>query len=309
MKCYNKRKKGGLFLRPLHELLLEDYWTVGFRFYQGEEDSVLGGQGKKAFSFLKADARYWYADPFLFEKDGRTFLFVEMFDNKTELGCIGCSEFIDGCFQKPAVVLREAFHLSYPFVFEEDGRILMMPETSGDGCIQLYECTHFPDQWQKQKVLVRRPGAVDTVLTGSCLITSVVDSAAQKTTHLEFYDYPSGRKIETETRFEPDQTSRGAGRVFLHGGEPIRPSQNGTGGEYGRGVFFNQIIRLGEDYAERRIASLTPDELETGRIKATGLHTYARNDSIEVVDIKSQRFNIRRLLWILAKKLKLTTAS
>ena len=290
-------------MRPIKELLIEEYWTIGFRFFQGDDDSVVSGQKKLAFKALKADKRYWYADPFLFEKDGKTYLFVEMFDNKTELGCIGCAAFENGRFQTPQVILREPFHLSYPFVFEEDDKILMMPETSGDGCIQLYECTRFPDQWKKSRVLVRRPDAVDTILADGYLLTSVIDSAAQKTTHLELYDYRTGEKIETKTPFESNQTSRGAGRIFPYRGERIRPSQNGTGGEYGRGVFFNQITETGAGYTERRVAEATAENVDAGPVKAVGLHTYARNDAMEVIDIKARRLNVRRLLWIAAKKM------
>lgn len=44
-------------------------------------------------------------------------------------------------WSKPVVVLKEPFHLSYPWVFEEAGKVYMIPETGQDGSVRLYEAT------------------------------------------------------------------------------------------------------------------------------------------------------------------------
>ena len=99
-------------MRPLKEIFSEEYWDIAFRRYSADDTVVEANKKAYYFDELKATKRYWYADPFLFEKKGKTYLFVEMFDNVKEKGLIGYSEFIDGKFTQPQVVLEESFHLS-----------------------------------------------------------------------------------------------------------------------------------------------------------------------------------------------------
>jgi hypothetical protein len=56
------------------------------------------------------------------------------------------------------IVLREKFHLSYPYVFEEDGEAYMVPECGGSGGIQLYRADRFPDRWVNVSTLVKGEG-------------------------------------------------------------------------------------------------------------------------------------------------------
>ena len=49
--------------------------------------------------------------------------------------------------RKPAPVLEEPHHLSYPQVFARDGEIWMLPEGSGSGKLTLYRASAFPDRW------------------------------------------------------------------------------------------------------------------------------------------------------------------
>ena len=50
-----------------------------------------------------------------------------------------------------SIVLKADFHLSYPFVFQHEGRVFMMPE--GNSALTLYESVNFPLEWKPFKVL------------------------------------------------------------------------------------------------------------------------------------------------------------
>ena len=79
------------------------------------------------------------ADPFLFTDGDRLFLFYEEKRNYTP-GVICMTSTVDLIhWTEPVVVLKEKFHLSYPFVFENQGSIYMIPETSDIGDIRLYK--------------------------------------------------------------------------------------------------------------------------------------------------------------------------
>lgn len=293
---------GGLCMRPLNELLFEEYWDIGYRFYK-DGDSVVDGS-KKSFNLLRADKRFWYADPFLFEKDGRTYLFVEMFDNKTEVGIIGCSEFIDGRFTVPEPVLKESFHLSYPYVFEQNGKVFMMPETHEDGCIQLYEAEDFPHKWKKSRVLVKDVNAVDTVIENGMLIASVVCPSSDMSIDLSIFDMKSGRITDYSPVCTSSLDKRGAGQCFSHNGRRLRPAQSCENGNYGGGIIFNEITQCDENgYAEKEYSTVTPEEIVSDEsTPVCGIHTYARTGTIEIVDIKFRRTNLKRLFWILKRK-------
>lgn len=81
------------------------------------------------------------ADPFLFVYNNALFLFFE--DKRLyHPGVISMVSTIDlKRWSAPQVVLEEPFHLSYPWVFKDSGNIYMIPETSSDHSIRLYEAT------------------------------------------------------------------------------------------------------------------------------------------------------------------------
>ena len=98
-----------------------------------------------AFRIIHPPKNRFYADPFLFEKNGRHFLFFEDYSYSSRKGVISCLELNDehGSDQ-PVTVLERRYHLSYPFVFECDGEIYMLPETGENNCVELYRAPEFP---------------------------------------------------------------------------------------------------------------------------------------------------------------------
>ncbi len=289
-------------MRPVNEILTDSYWTVGYRIIG--KDTCLDGN-KAPFSLIPTSKRYWYADPFLFTHKNDIYLFVETFDNKTEKGFISVSRFDGKSFSEPEKVLEEKHHLSYPYVFEKDGEIYMMPETHEAGCIQLYKSTDFPYKWQKHKVIVNNINAVDTVINDGWLITSELDKTNDMGISLNLYDFETGAP---HVENQPDQhsfTKRGAGRVFLWSGKKFRPSQSCENGTYGNYISFWEIKECNKDrYLETEEFRLMPDDIKlNGSKKARRIHTYGIENSIEVVDLNFSRINLRRMWWILSKKL------
>ncbi len=290
-------------MRPLKDLIFEEYWEIAYRTYT-EEDTIVNADKQYLFNTLKSNYRYWYADPFLFKKDGHTFLFVEMFDNKTEKGIIGYSEFIDNRFTEPQPVLEENFHLSYPYVFEKDGTIYMMPETHEDNCIQLYKAVKFPTKWKKDCVLVENINTVDTIIENQMIITSVVCPENDMSIDLCIFDKDYSPCFYNPV-YSKSFTKRGAGSCFSHKGNRIRPSQSCENKQYGCKLYFNRIEQCdSHNYQESKTGEITHQNINTDK-KSTpiGIHTYARTGDLETVDIKFKRFNLMRLLWILKNKL------
>lgn len=89
--------------------------------------------------YFTKDPSIILADPFLFVHKERLYLFYESKGFKTP-GVIKMINTKDlKTWSKPVTVLKEPFHLSYPFVFEDNGKIYMIPETCADGSVRLYE--------------------------------------------------------------------------------------------------------------------------------------------------------------------------
>jgi hypothetical protein len=89
------------------------------------------------------------ADPFMIRRPEGWHLFFEVFNRATVLGEIGLATSTDlRTWRYERVVLREDFHLSYPCVFEEQGEIYMIPETSMIQAVRLYKAVEFPSRWE-----------------------------------------------------------------------------------------------------------------------------------------------------------------
>jgi hypothetical protein len=108
------------------------------------------------------------ADPFAITVDGTDYLFVEEFPFDTRKGVISAYR-LDGAEpERIGVILEEPYHLSFPFVFEHDGDVYMVPESGADRSVRLYKATSFPTGWTEVKVLLADVPAVDTVLFKHC---------------------------------------------------------------------------------------------------------------------------------------------
>ena len=89
------------------------------------------------------------ADPFMVRQGDLWHMFFELWNEESGRGEIGHASSLDGRrWDFGGVVLREAFHLSYPHVFHWQGDCYMTPETLGAGCVRLYRARRFPDRWE-----------------------------------------------------------------------------------------------------------------------------------------------------------------
>ncbi|MCM1139380.1 MAG: hypothetical protein NC453_12490 [Muribaculum sp.] len=108
----------------------------------------------KPFSPLKKSITI-EADPFLFVNNDRLFLFYES-KLLGQNGVIKQTSTSDlQSWTPPETVLVETCHLSYPFVFEDNGSVYMIPETGTLGSIRLYRSTDAKlTSWQYVKTLL-----------------------------------------------------------------------------------------------------------------------------------------------------------
>jgi hypothetical protein len=190
-----------------------------------------------------------------------------------------------GKWSKPSTVLERPYHLSYPFVFEHDGELLMLPETTAVGRVELYRCGRFPDRWELDTVLVDNfAGADATLWFQDERWWMFVD--LKNELYILYSDSLRGpwRSHRGNPVKSDSRSSRPAGRIFRSGEDVIRPAQD-CSVQYGRDVVFNKITRLTVgDFEEVEIGRLaTPWNVHTG------CHTFNQLDGITVVDRLVQR--------------------
>lgn len=238
---------------------------------------------------------FYWADPCAVQRDGRDFVFVEEYVYAEQRGRITVIEFDQNLdVVRSHCVLKTAWHLSYPCLFESGGETLMTVESSEAQCVTLYRALAFPDQWEVVAELLRGWSFVDTTLHHDgqhwYLFANVTESALGYDERiwddlfLFVADSPTGpwqphplNPIVSDVR-----QARPAGRLFEHDGRLVRPSQD-CSIDYGYAVVFNEVVKLSPtEYAERRIGCLEPRWARGLR----GCHTYSRAGDLDVLDGK-----------------------
>lgn len=81
------------------------------------------------------------ADPFLFSKNGKLYLFYEEKQRKYKgvLKMVRTEDLVH--WTEPVLILKEPFHLSFPYVFEDSGAVYLLPECGESNSIRLYKFT------------------------------------------------------------------------------------------------------------------------------------------------------------------------
>jgi len=231
----------------------------------------------------------FYADPFLFKREGKTFLFLEDLRYSEGRALISyCELGPDGTPGPVIEVLRRPYHLSYPFLFEENGEIYMIPETKGNRTVELYRATNFPTEWALDTILLSDLYAVDATIQKIggkyWMFVGISNGRYSNCDELGIFFSDALKGPWTRHPANPVlsdvRRSRPAGALFYDQGRLIRPSQD-CAKAYGYATVFSEVLTLTETgYEERPIARLDP-----GWVKGNlGTHTYTRTDEFEVID-------------------------
>ena len=102
---------------------------------------------------LEAPPGTYWADPFLVEWAGKTYLFFEDYDYQKAV--ISVAEVVDMKVVNHRVILNEKKHLSFPAVFRDQDSFYMTPERSRAKKLVIYKAKNFPDRWDKFSVVAK----------------------------------------------------------------------------------------------------------------------------------------------------------
>ena len=264
-----------------------DQWFLIFSFEGKFEQKSL----KNFQKIIPPKDRFW-ADPFIVFKDNIHYIFFEEYifeKNKGHIAYFTIDK--NRKIGKPIKILEQTFHLSYPFIFEYENKLYMIPETQEKKTIQLYKCTNFPEKWEYQKNILTDIDAVDSTIfqyeNKWWMFTTIRKNETEGWNDLHIYY--TNNPIEGEWvshSMNPisnkNNNMRSAGEIFLEDNKIYRPSQMSSDDEYGKGIIINKIKILNEKkYEEEAIKTI-----ESWDSSIKGIHTLNHKNNLSILDAK-----------------------
>jgi hypothetical protein len=291
-----------LLLR-LHYLLRHEHWNVGI-LERPIADLVDGFTARDVRWLPFPRAGHFNADPFGRAGSGGLTICCEEYDYRERRGYLSAAFTTAGRTDvewRP--FLRLPFHLSYPYIVEDRGRIFCCPEASESGEIALYEARSFPFEWERCATLVSGFAGADSSIfrfDGRWWMTCTRSDAPNRDLYVWHADDLFGpwtaharNPVKTDAR-----SARPAGTPFVRGGALYRPAQD-CAGSYGRRVaILNVRVLTPNDYDEVPVAWVEPDR--SGPCP-DGLHTLSAAGGMTLVDGKYHRFVAREFFRTLSQ--------
>lgn len=231
---------------------------------------------------------YW-ADPFVWSTPDAHFVFVEELVYATDKGHICVLELSrQGLLKSVRKVLEQPYHLSYPFLFQWNDQLYMLPEAAQSKTVALYRCIEFPNRWEADQLLLADADAADSTLIEHAgrwwMFNSQYAPGHGAREHLHLYEAPTPLGPFTPHAGNPVKSglrgTRPAGAMFYHDGALYRPAQDSTR-EYGGAVLLYRVDELSHTgFRETEVGCIAPDTLPRTR----GLHTLNSGDGVRVMD-------------------------
>jgi len=277
---------------------------------------ILGKQPDDDFPFnlnpekfikISPPAGVFWADPFILYRDNKYYLFIEEYVYQTNKGHISVLELDnEGVLLSSEIIIKQPYHMSYPFIFECDNEYYMIPETMQNKTIGLYRCKKFPNEWEFVMNLMEDVTAVDSTLFFHeqkwWLFTSIDETGTFEKPFNELFLFFTDDLFSGQWKSHPGnpiitdlRASRPAGKIVQYNKKIYRPSQD-CAERYGRAMKISQITKMTENkYEETLVKEIEP----TWHKGLLATHTINFDSPAVILDACEQA---RRLRFNLFKK-------
>ena len=280
------------FVHLYNKLCCVNQWSIGFS--KGNIEEIIRDKNcSLTFKWLPLTDNFTsIADPFIFkDAEGKLSMLYETFSvvDKTKYGKIELVT-LDNEFSivSKTEVLDANSHSSYPFIFIENGTTYIIPETSHQGKVSIYEYDHVNKVMTNEKVIINRMPLLDSTIFKHndkywLFATFNKNENDYNSLYIYYADslfgeyYPHANNPVKNT----GDGSRPAGSVIKVDGELYRPAQN-CSRHYGESITINKITKLStKEFVEELHFKIEPDKTNEFN---SGLHTINVLDNIIVVD-------------------------
>ena len=286
-------------IAALHRFLFEEnVYSIGIR--RRKENLLVDGNTKDQFWILPISKDEWYADPMVFSHNGIDYLFCEVCNRNTKKGMIGYTVLGDKpTISRPQVVLEADYHLSYPCIFEKNGEVYMIPETTTHNSMELYHATEFPQKWEFIRELMSGDEFADTTILqqdGNSLLFT-------------FQQFQGNGSIVKVRAYNASQLPKGELKEFAQGEDGFSNQYRGGGyfvelkdgwyrptqdcsNYYGYALNFMKVEQWPSEsvsYKEHLHRKILPFDLNVSMSvpkKIIGIHTYGLTKEYEIIDVK-----------------------
>ncbi len=272
----------------------------------------------------------YQADSFLFVKDDTLYLFYEL-QHWDDPGVIAMVKTCDlKTWTEPVMVLKQPFHLSFPYVFEDHGVVYMVPESQESDAIHLFRADNDElTSFSKVRTLLHqeRKNGIHYNYNDSHIYIGEVRGDRLEVKDRKYYLFTSYQKdwmyyqelyvtddlLKGEFVKHPcspicvsNEFGRNGGSLIDFDGRLLRVTQD-CHADYGDNVSLMEITKLSETEYEERLYS--QNVLPKNTIFRDGGHqlniTRFKNQYIYATDYKQNRWAWYRLWIALLTKLKL----
>ena len=260
------RRLAGRLLAPLRRPGPVKHWNIALR--RDDSPPDVRHFDLAAYQPLPIDPETFYADPFVVEREGRSFLFAEAFPYATGRGVIVCADVGESAAERDfRIVLERPWHLSYPFVFEWENETYLAPEGSTHGGVEIYRATTFPWEWTLEHHVLPEWRLVDATFFAHegrlWLLAGAATHGGSDWDELFAWHAPSLAGPWTPHKLNPIKSdcrsARPGGRPLRIGGRLLRPAQRCERG-YGEALAWLEIRTLTPDaFEEVEVASWRAD--------------------------------------------------
>ncbi|EHI0557102.1 hypothetical protein J2I14_003459 [Escherichia coli] len=256
--------------------------------FPGNTLDVLSRKGtkklKKKFTFQ--------ADPFIFEKDNRLYIFYEAFNFRSSKGVLRC-RILDTDLNELNDIKLEGFdnlncHLSFPFLLTINGNLFMIPESSERKEVILFQSICFPIYWKQAKVLLSDIALTDNVLLSVDELYYLVSTSLEN----ELVIHTATDIMGEWQKISPvldvcNHHHRGAGSPYIINDKLYILTQECTPDTYGKSVFIKELIKLDMT----TFKEILVDNIHPSVNKSDGIHTFNFTENYIVFDTKKNIFN------------------
>lgn len=282
------------FIKKYSDKLFLKQWGIGLS--RGNlADIIRQKKFDLSFQWLTLeDKSVSYADPFIFKTDdGRINILFESVNSRSLDGKISlmiCNELFDPILEK--TILDTKDHLSYPFIFKENGINYVFPENAFSGSLSCYAFDSVKRIFTGKREIIDLPLLDATILKRDgkyWLFATMLGDALNSDLHIFYSDSlfgPYTPHAGNPVKQQLDGT-RPAGNFIEVDGQVYRPAQN-CSNYYGESITINRIKTLTEkEFAEEAHMIIEPNKNDEFNY---GIHTINAVDDIIIVDGQKSYF-------------------
>lgn len=272
-----------------HHGLRRDDWNIGV--LDAPIASLLQRPAVAGIDWAPARRGRYAADPFGRWNDATLDVFFEDFSHARDQATIACRGWSrEQGWGAPSTALDIGSHLSYPSLFEHEGRRFMLPELRAAGKLVVYEWSGAQGGWRQHASLDVDGDVADATLlqhAGRWWLFAIRPNRLNPATELMLWhadrlegpwlEHP-GNPVVVDVR-----SARPGGPFFRVDDQVYRPAQDCSTG-YGDRLAIKRVVTLTQERYEEELVTVV--EPERDGPFPYGLHTLAGAGDVTLVDGK-----------------------